>query len=348
MTVHLPFTNENDKPLPGGWCYLAAEKGEVSDSCSGGSRTANPVDTIDRHTHFRMASVSKQYTAAAILLCEKIKKLNRSDPIGCYLNLPPHLSPVTIQQLLDHTSGITDYETLIPTHQEKQLTDKDVYRLIQKQGTTYFTPGNRFRYSNTGYCLLAVIIEEVSQISFAAFMDHYIFKPAGLSTTTVYEQKKDIPNRAYGFKIKKDQAVFADQNIMSATQGDGGIYTSPLQYKQWIEKLFSGKIIADYAQQLFKNKVAVKDNVSYNMGWFISEETDGTHCVFHSGESTGFRNMVYYNPDKKLLILYFSDREDDANMAKVIDRLMQKYEIQLKIKESVIHWMSKVYSMPFS
>src|SRR6201999_857430 len=126
---------------------------------------------LDSFSNFRMASLTKQFTAMGILLLEKDGALTLDDPIRRWL---PQLHAgmcdrVLIRHLLTHSSGLPDYESLIPSTQTRQLSDTDVLHFLQDKDTTWFPPGTKFRYSNTGFCLLALIIEKVSHQSYASF-----------------------------------------------------------------------------------------------------------------------------------------------------------------------------------
>ena len=158
---------------------------------------------LDSTTNFRMASLSKQFTAMGILLLEKDHLLTVDDPIGHWLpELPKGIgNQVLIRHLLTHSSGIEDYESLIPDTQTTQVLDKDVLDLLIRHDTTYFPPGTRFRYSNSGFCLLALIIERASHQSYAAYVKDHIFLPLHMDHSTVYEKGSPIFHRAMGFEI---------------------------------------------------------------------------------------------------------------------------------------------------
>ena len=151
-------------------------------------------------TNYRLASVTKQFTAAAILLLAEDAKMSLDDRLKKWLpSLPRTVDSVTIRQLLTHTSGIVDYEDVIPRGTTAQLRDADVLRLLESQDSTYFSPGTAYRYSNSGYALLALIVERASGKTFAAFLRERIFVPLGMLHTVAYEEGiSTVPNRAYG------------------------------------------------------------------------------------------------------------------------------------------------------
>jgi CubicO group peptidase (beta-lactamase class C family) len=138
-------------------------------------------------TNYRLASVTKQFTAAAILLLREDRKLSLDDRARRWLpSLPPALDSVTIEHLLTHTSGIIDYEDVIPKETTEQVHDSDVLRLLESQDSTYWKPGSKYQYSNSGYSLLALIVERASGKKFATFLHDRIFAPLGMSNTVAY------------------------------------------------------------------------------------------------------------------------------------------------------------------
>ncbi|CAM3741931.1 serine hydrolase domain-containing protein [Sphingobacterium prati] len=304
---------------------------------------------ITEKTHFRMASVSKQVTAQAICSLFAQGKLKPTDQLGLFFdNLPLALKGVTVAQLLQHRSGIMDYEALIPSDRTAQVSDRDVLDYIRQTDTVYFPSGSQFRYSNTGYCLLALIVEQVAKESFAGFVKKHLFLPNGIRDGIVYSMDSDILNRAFGYHPKEDTFVFADQSVTSATQGDGGVYLSALEYHQWanflLHKRFSEALVQGF---LGKESIPVKDGVSYNLGWFIYP-LEGNRLFFHSGESTGFHNIVYLDQQKDLIITLFSNR-DDLLIGDAFDALLAILKLPKPMgpsaqNKSVFGWLNAIYA----
>ena len=144
--------------------------------------------------------MTKQFTAAAILLLNEANKLQLDESIRKWLpELPEATQVVTIRHLLTHTGGLIDYEDFVPDD-APQVHDADVLELLQKQNRTYFTPGSSYRYSNSGYALLALIVERASGQRFAAFLRERIFEPLGMQATVAFEDGvSTVPSRAYGY-----------------------------------------------------------------------------------------------------------------------------------------------------
>jgi CubicO group peptidase (beta-lactamase class C family) len=152
-------------------------------------------------TNFRLASVTKQFTAAAVLILISENKLSFTDRLtDLFENFPQYGSQIKIENLLNHTSGLIDYEDLIPDSATVQVKDHDVLEILKKQDSLYFEPGTEFRYSNTAYALLALIIERVSGMSFARFLKEKIFTPLEMFNSVAHEEGISVvKERAFGY-----------------------------------------------------------------------------------------------------------------------------------------------------
>ena len=279
---------------------------------------------LDSLTDFRMASVTKQFTAMGILLLEKEKKLTLDDPIGRWLpQLPKDIGQkVLIRHLLTHCSGILDYEDLIPTSRTTQVLDADVLDLLSNHDSLYFTPGTRFRYSNSGFCLLALIIEKVSHQPFPKFIHDRIFVPLQMTGSTIYEPNRPIPHRAMGYAHDSTGRIIpSDQSITSATKGDGGVYTSLSDYSKWIRALQQNRLLrlTDVMRRLRFPITGMRDSY-YAAGWF--ETTGYPRLLFHSGSTCGFSNFVIQLPGDELCIVYFSNIADNSAPFQQIARII--------------------------
>ncbi|HXB89971.1 serine hydrolase domain-containing protein, partial [Mycobacterium sp.] len=169
-------------------------------------------------TNYRLASVSKQFTAASILLLAEDGRLTLDDRGHTWLpSLPKAAETVTIRHLLTHTSGLIDYEDVIPEIFAAQLHDADVLRLLETQDRTYFRPGTDYRYSNSGYALLALIVQRASGQTFATFLRERIFQPLAMFDTVAYEEGiSTVNNRAFGYTEEAGRWNRTDQDQTSA------------------------------------------------------------------------------------------------------------------------------------
>jgi CubicO group peptidase (beta-lactamase class C family) len=261
-------------------------------------------------TDYRMASVTKQFTAASILLLKQDGKLRLEDTVRKYLpELPASDDKITVYHLLTHTGGLIDYEDLVPADRTTQLNDDDVLSMIATQQRLYFEPGTAFRYSNGGYVLLGLIAQRVSGMDLADFMKQRIFQPLGMDHTLMYEHDHgpEVPHRAYGYSQVDGKWTKTDQSVTSATRGDGGIYTSIDDLAKWDAALYSDKLLNEDSRHaaFTPHDPSGDPDSGYGFGWRISEDT-----VWHSGESMGFRNIIVRWPKQHMSVIILSNRNE--------------------------------------
>jgi CubicO group peptidase (beta-lactamase class C family) len=262
-------------------------------------------------TNYRLASVSKQFTAAAILLLAERGKLSLDDHVRHWLpELPAAHEQITIRQLLSHGGGLIDYEDLMPADQTAQINDADVLRMLTAEPRSYFAPGTSYRYSNGGYVLLGLIVERASGQSLQDFLSKNIFQPLGMTHTLLYVRGgPEVAHRAYGYSEDGGHWVQTDQSPTSATRGDGGIYSSIDDLAKWDAALYDHRLLSDASRQLAfspQNKVSGETDVdSYGFGWRIHGDV-----LWHSGESMGFRNVIIRWPKQHLTVILLSNRNE--------------------------------------
>jgi CubicO group peptidase (beta-lactamase class C family) len=176
-------------------------------------------------TQFRLASISKQFTAAAVLLLAEEERLSLDDDASYWLSSLRQAAPnVTLRQLLTHTSGVIDFEELIAPGRRVQLRDAEVPALLEGRPGGYFAPGSSYRYSNTGYVLLALIVECASGMDFATFLRTRIFSPLGMLSSVAFEEGvSSVDYRAFGYRALQNTWLRNDQDLTSATLGDGAL-----------------------------------------------------------------------------------------------------------------------------
>jgi CubicO group peptidase (beta-lactamase class C family) len=258
-------------------------------------------------TNYRLASVTKQFTAAAVLLLVEDGKLHLDDPIRTWLpELPDVAQRVTIRHLLSHTGGLIDYEDVMPADQATQLHDADVLKILAGQPKLYFDPGTNYRYSNSGYALLALIVERASGKRFAAFLHDRIFAPLGMKATVAFEEGvSSVSNRAFGYSEEQGTWHRTDQSLTSAVLGDGGIYSSIDDLAKWDAALYDDRLLSGASRKLAFTPATHTDDptIEYGMGWRITGET-----LWHSGETQGFRNVIVRYPQRHLTVIILTNR----------------------------------------
>jgi CubicO group peptidase (beta-lactamase class C family) len=259
-------------------------------------------------TNYRLASITKQFTAAAILLLAEDGRLSIGDSIRRWLPMPDAADEMVIRHLLTHTSGLVDFEDVIPEGTTAQLHDADVLRLLQAENRGYFTPGARYRYSNSGYVLLALIVGRASGEDFASFLRNRIFLPLGMRTTVAFEEGVSIvAHRAFGYSAAPQPWVRTDQSLTSATLGDGGIYSSIDDLAKWDAALGDDRLLRPASLRLAFQPATPTDDpaVAYGFGWRVTGETR-----WHSGETAGFRNVIVRNLARRLSVVVLTNRND--------------------------------------
>lgn len=282
---------------------------------------------IDAHTNFRLASLSKQFTAMAVMLLVHDKKLFYSDRLtDVFPGFPEYGKQITIRQLLTHTSGLLDYEDLmakqfgsIPDDQIPQIQDAGVLELLKAEKTTKFPPGTKWDYSNSGYCVLAMVVEKVSGKPFGDFLRERIFQPLKMEHTLAYEKgKNEVSNRAYGHTKGNDGWKQTDQSSTSATLGDGGIYTSLNDLAKWDAGLREHTLLSEKEMAAALTRATVDGKattepdgkpVAYGFGWFL-DPYQGHERMWHYGETVGFRTTIQRFPKDGLTVIVLANRVD--------------------------------------
>jgi len=281
------------------------------------------------NTNYRLASVTKQFTAMAVMILAERKQLSFDDRLTKFFpDFPAWGEGISVRHLLHHTSGLLDYEDLIPAGRTNQLKDRDVLDLLRQQDKTLFPPGDRFRYSNSGYAVLALIVEKVSGLSFADFLKQNIFDPLGMTNTTAHEEGFTVvANRAYGYSKQKNSYIRTDQSLTSAVLGDGGIYSSVSDLAKW-DAALTGVRIASQAmlQQAFvPGKLNNGRDTKYGLGWQLNTYR-GVKCVSHSGTTIGFRNFIARFPEKRFTVIVLTNRSMPIP-SKVLDEILDVFQI---------------------
>lgn len=284
-----------DGDVPGA-SVLVLRDGHVVERASYGLADLEARVPVTPRTNFRLASMTKQFTAAAIGILARRGALSYDDPITRFLPaLPPYARAISIRQLLTHTSGLIDYEDLIPNERSEQVSDLDVLHMVEKTDHTLFPPGTKYQYSNTGYVLLGLIVANASGMPFGEFLKREIFEPLGMRGTQMGPPAHD---RAYGYTRQDGAWVRRDQSVTSATQGDGGIYSSIDDLAKWDASLSPGD-----------DTVPTDDpKTRYGYGWRYGEHR-GRRTMWHSGETVSFRNVIVRFPDDRLTVVVLTNRD---------------------------------------
>ena len=250
-------------------------------------------------TKFRIGSVTKQFTAAAILLLEERGRLTLEDPIGRHLpDAPDAWDQVTVYHLLTHTSGIPSF-TSFPDYATVKLAPSTPAKAMDRIRTEplEFTPGEKFSYSNSGYLILGYMIELLSGQPYATFLDDNIFKRLGMGDTGIDSNLAIIPRRASGYVPEPRGMANAPYVDMTIPHGAGAIYSTVRDLWRWQQGLHGGKLLT--AQSL--EKMITPHLGSYALGVGV-QTISGRKVISHGGGIEGFNAYLLYHPDSKLTV----------------------------------------------
>jgi len=309
-----------------GAAVLVAKDGRAVYNSSRGVADLQAMRPIDFRTNFRLASVTKQFTAAAIMLLVRDGKLRYEDRLtDLFPDFPEYGRAITVRNLLDHTSGLPDYEELMPAYdrtvpvEDVQIQDASVLDLLKRQKAGWFGPGSRWHYSNSGYVLLGLIVEKASGRSFPDFLRERIFTPLNMIDTLAYVRGKNrVPNRAFGHAKENGRWSVTDQSPTSATLGDGGVYSSLADLLQWDEALCRHSLLSELEMRPALTPVRVPSKgptgpdgtpADYGFGWFLNG-WKGHARMWHYGETAGFRTAIQRFVDDGLTVVVLCNRAD--------------------------------------
>jgi len=309
-----------------GAAVLVVHDGQIAFRLGYGVTDLATRHAIDSSTNFRLASFTKQFTAMCIMLLVHDGKLHYDDHLtDIFPDFPAYGKAITVRQILNHTSGLPDYEDLwtnlhpnLPDDQIPQIHDAGVLKLLAQQTAGKFPAGSKWEYSNSGYVVLGLIVEKASGKPFGQFLHDRIFTPLRMTNTLAYEKgKNEVPHRAYGHTKEKDGWRETDQSSTSATLGDGGIYTSVDDLARWDRALRDHTLLSKAEMQPALTPVqpsggAAKDekgSVSYGFGWFL-DPYQGRKRMWHDGETRGFRTTIQRFTADGLTIIILANRTD--------------------------------------
>jgi len=313
-------------PREPGCAVLVVKDGQPVFKKGYGVTDLRTFHAITPATNFRLASLTKEFTATAIMLVVHDGQLHYDDSLThIFPDFPAYGRAITVRQMLNHTSGLIDYEDLlaqkysgVPDDKIPQIRDADVLELLKQQSTTKFPPGTRWEYSNSGYVVLAMVVEKVSGMSFGDFLRERIFKPLGMSRTIAYEKgTNEVADRAYGHSGTAAGWRETDQRPTSATLGDGGVYTSLDDLKKWDHALTHHALLSAKEMEPAltpPGRWRPEDpngeaTPLYGFGWYL-DPYHGHRRYSHYGETIGFRNDIQRFPDDHLTVIVLCNRAD--------------------------------------
>ena len=319
------------------------------------------IDTkvpIDGNTFFNIASVSKQFTAVAILQLAEEGKLSLEDPVSKYFPefKAPFWKDIRIKHLLSHCSGVPDARGGIPRELKIKGDEALAMSYLPDLDFLHFEPGTAYEYINPTFVMCGAIVEKVTGQPFTEYVTEHIFRPAGMTQTRYFDpQHQDlIPNMSHGYEyadvedMPEERTADATpskepknwyeydygEETFFATRPDGGIYTSTHQFVLWEKALRANTLLSEasridahsphtYVSDSPWSDYQNRPNTWYGYGWFIEPETDSTkEVIYHTGDNGGFKILAARYPADNALVLVFANRAD-----------WDRYEVMQEIEE---------------
>ena len=317
------FTEWDNRNSPG--CAVAIVKNDSIIFAKGyGMANLEYSIPIEPETIFHMASVSKQFTAFAIVLLAKKGKLQLDDDIHKYLSWFPDLKEkITIRNLLNHSSGIRDQWQLLAisgTRLDDVITQDHIIKILGKQQALNFKPGEQYSYSNSGFTMLAEIVRSVTGQSLRQFTDSAIFKPLGMINTHFHDDYEEVvKNRSYSYN-RIDSVHFANSILSYSNAGATSLFTNLNDMSKWIMNFYTHKVgdQKDIDQLTQKGKLNSGKELNYALG-IASDTYNGWRQFSHGGADAGYRTYLTVFPDLKMGFAVFSNLGDFNPGGKVYD-----------------------------
>ena len=301
---------------------LIAERGKIAFEKSVGYEDPRKEIPLGPKSSFRLASVSKAFTAMAIILLEKEGKLNFDDDIQKHLPDLPYTG-IAIRHLLHHTGGLPDYMGLAQKHwhpdvevdKRKPVTNEVVQQLFAKhKPKALFKPGDKWEYSNTGYSLLGRIVTVASGMPCQEFVDQKIFAPLEMKHSKAFttgEKGFNLDHRVYGFQFLRRKSKWHrlnDWNFLNGVFGDGGVYTSARDLLKWDQALYTEKLVPKKLLDQAFTPATLNNGkkTDYGFGWIVLDRGD-QKAVTHSGAWVGFRTYIFRDLSNQTVLIVLSN-----------------------------------------
>ena len=341
------------QPNPGGAVLILKGDSIIFDKGYGIADTELNTQ-IDGNTFFNIASVSKQFTAVAILKLAQEGKLDINKSIyDVHPNVNKYLPKdknvfkgVTVAHLMSHASGIPDSRPRTDRNFVLTCTDMQSIEYMKDLKELKFEPGTQYDYQNPTFQLLYVMIESLSGMPFEQYMKENIFTPAGMDESVYFQADREIPRMSHGY-IPQNDTIPAEEKVFRqydygeesffATKADGGIYTSTHEFAKWEKALRNNTILnAETTQAAHSPQNNVSGSefcsyqnrpyTSYGYGWFIEDQPGMPRKVYHTGDNGGYQIYAARFPEKDLLFLVFENRNDYSRwkMAEKLDAIAKE------------------------
>jgi len=308
---------------------LVGHKGHIIYKQAFGYANPKTKTKLDENSVFQLASVTKQFTATAIMLLQQKGYLSYNDTVQKYISDFPY-EGITIEMLLNHTSGLPNYMWLLENRwNENRIPDNDdVLKLLNKHKLNlYFTPGTRFNYSNTGYVVLASIIEKVSGIAYGEFLDEYIFSPLEMENSFVYNpaNPETTEKKVSGYRTWGRSYRTIPNTINDGAVGDKGVYSTVNDLYKWDQALYGNELLTKENKEKAFEPVTLRNGYQYPYGFgFRLKEIDSSKVVYHYGKWNGFRTGLirFIEDSTTVVILNHTNRPGNSKITRNIEDIL--------------------------
>lgn len=324
-------TEFNDPNEPGG-VFLISHNGKSTYKKAFGMANLELDVKMTPDNVFQIGSMTKQFTAIAILMLEEQGKLSVNDPISTFIPDYPNGTNITVSHLLTHTSGIKDFTKMetISEISQKEMTPKEMVDFFKEESVD-FGPGEKFEYNNSGYVVLGYLIELTSGEKYEDFIQKNIFDKIGMENSYYASDRKVIKNRAYGYHHKSYGFVNKTVISFSVPFSSGSLMSTLDDMLKWQNALNQHVLLqAETLSKAFtKQSLNSGEKIEYGYGWHI-KNSDGIPSWEHGGSIFGFKSMGVYLPNEDIYILGFSNCDCHSptqivrNIAELVGKTTQK------------------------
>ncbi len=321
-------SEKSNKEITPGIAVSVIKNGREVYTKSYGYSNFKTGNLISSDTNFRLASLSKQFTAMCLAILEEKGVINSDDYISKYIpEMPEYTRKIRVKHLVYHTSGLPDYMELYDFDNRENpykeyVTNNDIIKLLKIKRKLLFIPGEKFLYSNTGYAVLAVLIERASGTSFPEFIEKEIFNKIGMNKSIVpLSDVTPVEKQAVSY----DGWPHFKPNIEDPCNyiyGDGTVYSSVNDMIKWFRAIDTNKLISHKEKIFEPGRLNNGKKISYAYGWSI-DEYNGEKIISHEGSWLAFNTIDIYIPERRLWILVLTNSskiEPDIIAEKLITR----------------------------
>jgi len=327
---------EFNKTTPGCAVQVVQNGKTIFQKCMGLANVEQQIPIISQ-TAFRLASLSKPFTAMAAMLLKQEGMLSFDQKLSEFFpDFPEYGRNITIRQLLTHTSGIPDHEQ--PLYKQikpgEEPTISDALVVLKKQEQALFPPGSRYEYSDAGFVVLALIVEYVSKLKYGTFLRKNIFDPLKLKNTVVFDETKPkIKNRALGYQKSKNSFELFDYDPLNYIIGDEGIYSTTEDLAKWWTAWQSNILVSSEILREALTPMTIRRGIkrSCAFSWFIENSPKGK-IIFHDGFWVGFNNIMLVDVKTNTSVIVLSNAANTA----IFSKPDKRFQVARKILDEVV------------